>query len=153
MTYTKGTVIHIYGVSDSFGMTYHKELKATGATTIDGKAILTENKKGARKKFTLKDTFKSDQLLFTGEVPFKTDGETPTLKATGTGFTTSTIRMNACLNFTGDPAVIKDWIEHKNLNSAFTSYDYVVHVDGDKETPLYPEVPTSHAVIERMRNK
>ena len=58
---------------------------------------------------------------------------------------------NACLNFVGDSEIIKDYILYKNLNKEFTRFDEVIIIDGEKEIPLFPQVPTSHAVVERIR--
>ena len=149
----KGDLVSIFGVSDFMGSTTHKVIKATGDYTADGKPIFTDNKKGARKKYTMRSLDKKDMLVFLGDAPFKTDGEVP-VSLRGDGIFTSTMmRGNACLNLVGDPVVIKDYILNKNLNTSFTCFDYVliIDVDADKETPLFPDVPTSHAVVERVR--
>ena len=147
----KGDVVNIFGIGDFMAQTTHTAVKATGQYTADGKPVFTENKEGARKRFTLRE-FKKDTLVFLGDVPFKTDGETELGGGEGV-FTTRMMRGNACLNFTGNPAEIKEWIETKNINKNFTAYDAVIHIDGEKETPLFPEVPTTHAVVLGIREK
>ena len=88
--------------------------------------------------------------MFLGDAPFKADGEV-VIDRPGSVFTSKIMRGNACLNLVGDPAVIKDWIMNKNLNASFSRFDSVILIDGEKETPLFPDVPTSHAVVLRIR--
>ena len=144
----KGDVLTIIGISDFMETTTRASVKATGITTSDGRQIFTENKKGARKKFTLR-AFGNEKIVFKGEVPFKIDSEVE--RPDGKGFTVRKFSGNACFNFVGDPNVIKDYVSYRNLNTAFTKYDAVILVDGDKEIPLYPNVETSHAVVQRIR--
>lgn len=153
MNYPKGTIIHKFGVGSMMAQTTHTQVVSTGEQTSDGKLIVKENKKGARKRYVMRtDAIDNGTLLFIGDVPFKTDGETK-LPPDASSFSRTLMRGNACLNLTGDPAVIKEWIETKNLNPAFTRFDTVIHIDGETETPLYPEAETSHAVVLRMRAK
>lgn len=147
----KGDVLTIIGISDSWGATTKNQVKATGENTADGKAIFKENKKGARKMFTLRNLDAKDKLIFADDVPFLIDSEEKP-KSDGGMFVTQTIHMNACINLVGDAEVIKDWILNKNLNRSFTSFDVVILKDGEKETALFPEVETSHAVVARIRN-
>lgn len=148
----KGDLLTIIGISDFMANTSFNVVKATGDYT-DGKPILTENKKGARKKFTLRNLDKKDTLVFKGEVPFKRDFDVPKTGTSPSGFTSTIMRGNACINLVGDAAIIKDYVLHKNLNSNFTAYDTVLLIDVDKdaETPLFPDTPTSHAVVMRVR--
>ncbi len=148
-TLKKNDIVHIFGISEWMANTTHSEMKFTGDFTGE-KPIFKENKKGARKLFSLRTPEKEDQLVFIGEVPFKTDGETPGI-VRESGFTSSIMRGNACFNLTGDPQVIKDYVSHRNINKNFTRYDSVIHIDGEKETPLYPQVPTSSAPVQAIR--
>jgi len=103
---------------------------------------------GQRKMFYL-PKFNESALIFEGwDLPIKTDGD---ISIQGPVFKTSTMRGNACLNLVGDMQLIKEWVQSKNLNENFTRFDEVIHIDGDKETPVFPEVPTHHAVVERIR--
>ncbi len=150
-TLKKGDIITIIGISDWMATTTRNTLKATGLTTSDGKPVFTDNKKGARKKFTIRKLGRSD-LCFKGEVPFKLDSEVVTPGRPGdTIFSTQTFRGNACINLVGDPTLIKEYITSRNINPDFHAFDAVILIDGDKETPLFPEVPTTHAVVERIR--
>ena len=66
----------------------------------------TYREQGKRRKEFFLD-LPSDALVFDGwEVPFTADTD-------GGGM----ISGNACFNLVGDPAVIRDWIETKQLNS------------------------------------
>lgn len=146
----KDDILTIFSISDFMANTTKSQVRATGEYTASGQPIFKENKKGARKMFTLRNLDKKDTLVFLGEVPFKTDGEVKTVSATG--FTTSTMRGNACLNLAGNSKDIIYYIIHNNTNENFTAYDVVIHIDGANETPLFPNAPTSHAVVERIRN-
>lgn len=148
--FKKDEVVTIIGIGDFMAQTTKGQAKATGQTTSEGKPIFKENKKGARKLFTLRNLDKKDTLVFAGDVPFKVDSEAV---ITGQGLTTRIIRGNACINLVGDREVIKDYINNHNLNESFTAYDAVMLIVGDKEMPLYPEVPTQHAVVERIRKE
>ena len=150
----KGDLVTVFGISDWMGSTTHGTFKATGDYSLD-KPIFTDNKKGARKKFTLRPFEKPDQLVFLGDTPFKSDGEVTKPVVTAGCFTSTLMRGNACLNLVGDIEVIKDWVLNKNINKNFTRFDEVIHIGGgelETETPVFPEVPTSHAVVERIRN-
>lgn len=145
----KGDIVTIFGISDFMASTTHGEFKATGMVS-NGQAVFTENKKGARKKFTLRNLEAPDRLVFIGSAPFKTDGET---ELPGSGpFSSRMMRGNACFNLTGDPEVIKDWIQNKNINEKFTQFDSVIWINSEgKEIPLFPEVETNHAVVKSIR--
>ena len=150
----KGDIITIFGISDWMASTTHATFKATGDYSQD-KPIFTDNKKGARKKFTFRALDKNDQLVFLGDAPFMADGEVTIPAVPPSIFTKKVMRGNACLNLVGDPEVIKDWILNKNINKNFSRFDSVILISGEflnKETPLFPEVPTDPAVVQRIRN-
>ena len=93
----------------------------------------------------------ADVLVFDGwDVPFKPD-------TAGSGM----ISGNACYNLVGDPAVIRQWIETRQLNPKVGDEARAkilvwpekrdnVNAEG---TLLYPEIRTSHAVINRLKDK
>lgn len=59
--------------------------------------------------------------------------------------------INACLNIAASPEVIKEMV-NRNLNTEFSAHDQILSVeDPDAPVMVYPDHPTSHAVIERMR--
>lgn len=70
--------------------------------------------------------------------------------------------QNGTLNFVGDVQPIRSFLV-SNLNRAFKAYDLVIAVrfedDGAglitsrSDFPVYPEVPTSHAVVLRIRQE
>jgi hypothetical protein len=110
----------------------------------------TYRERGARPKEFFFD-LPSDALVFDGwDVPFTADTD-------GGGM----ISGNACFNLVGDPAVIRDWIETKQLNSEVG--------DGVKGTILvwpedrsnidvepkllYPELETRNSVIDDLKEK
>jgi len=143
----KGDLVTILGISSFMGNTTKTVIQYTGNLTSDGKQIFKEPKKGARKKFTIRP-FNDEVMAFVGDVPFKIDSEITTNDGV---FSSRIMRGNACFNLVGDSSEIKDWIMNRNINPDFKKYDYVLLVDGDKEIPLFPEVPTSHAVVARVR--
>jgi len=86
-----------------------------------------------------------DAAVFEGwEQPYRVDTErtdTPGMH---------TMSGNACFNFVGDPAGIRAWIESKQLNPNFRKDHALAHHDG-QETPVFPEMDTDHAVINRLK--
>lgn len=147
-TLQKNAIVTVIGIG-GFATTTKVTVVYTGQTDLSGRSIYKENKKGARKKFTFR-AFSKDTLVFEGEVPFKIDSEVT--QPSTNGFTSTLMRGNACLNLVGDPATIKDYITTKNLNENFSRFDSVLIINGRKEVPLFPEVPTNRAVVERIRN-
>jgi hypothetical protein len=53
--------------------------------------------------------------------------------------------------------LIKDFVENKNLNPRFERYDEVISIekgdgpDGEVEIPVFPDVPSHYAVVNRIR--
>lgn len=88
--------------------------------------------------------------LIDGDVRFSADGDR--------GFA-----GNACYNFAGTPEEIRELILTRNLNSEFTAFDSVLAIppgdeartwyDRKRETCAFPEEPTGHAVVQRIREK
>ncbi len=71
----------------------------------------------------------SDTLLFEGwDLPVKTDHELPQRDSSG-GASFVSFSGNAMLNLWAESiSVLKDWIEHRNLNPFFTDFDHVIYV-------------------------
>ena len=144
MKYTIGQRLTIFEISSMVAMTVKREIQICGE--LNDKVTFRIHGQG--KMFYL-PKFNESALIFEGwDIPIKYDGE---IETQGTYFKTSTSRGNACLNLVGDIQLIKEWVQSKNLNENFTRFDEVIHIDGDKETPVFPEVPTHHAVVERIR--
>ena len=144
MKYTIGQRLTTFEISSCMAMTVKREIQICGE--LNDK--ITFRIHGQRKMFYL-PKFNESALIFEGwDLPIKTDGD---ISIQGPVFKTSTMRGNACLNLVGDIQLIKEWVQSKNLNENFTRFDEVIHIDGDKETPVFPEVPTHHAVVERIR--
>ena len=102
-----------------------------------------------RKEFFL--DLPSDALVFDGwEVPFTADTD-------GGGM----ISGNACFNLVGDPAVIRDWIETRQLNSEVGDDVKGTILVWPEDRPnisvqpklLYAELKTSHSVIESLKEE
>lgn len=154
MKLNKGDIITIIGISDWMATTTRNEVKACGFLS-SGKEVFTENKKGARKKFTLRgdlENYDNNKLVFRNTYPFKISGEI-SRNDPNSLFTVTKMSGNACINIYGTPEEIRFSIEHNNINKAFTSFDSVIALDPDTdaETPVYPEVQTEHAVVKRIR--
>jgi len=122
---------------NSLAMTIMHQLEVTRILP-DSRVIV--KLKGKRKEFNMpapEDT----TLVFDGwDVPFKADSTDGPM-----------IRGNACVNLVGDPEIVKMYIDTKNLNDKFTTKDRVLICVGDKEFPLYPETPSTHPVVQRVR--
>jgi hypothetical protein len=153
-TLNKGDVITIIGISDWMAHTVKNEVKACGFLS-SGKEVFTENKKGARKKFTLRFLLHAaadDQLIFRNTFPFKIAGEIS--RQSTNGFTSTKISGNACINIYGTPEDIREHISRYNMNQNFNAFDRVFCTTEDSDefdTPVYPEAPTTSALIQGRR--
>lgn len=111
--------------------------------------------RGKRKGYILRDA-DDDTLIFEGwDLPVKVDSD---LKyADGS----SGWRGNACINLAGDPVMLKDYVENRNLNAKFSQDSkskILVHsAQGsmeDEGVPLYPDMDSSgHAPMQAIRDK
>lgn len=133
-------------IDSIMAMTHRQEITITQKKEIGGKAVYIYKNRGKRSEFIF-DVGRG--FVFEGwNVPFKVD--------TDVG---GVMRGNACFNFVGDPGVIRDWIDNKNLNpNARKEIALVVDVNklaGKEEELLYPELAekSGHAVIRRLLNK
>lgn len=149
--FKKDSIFTVISISDWMACTTKRMVKATGLFS-NGLPVFKDAKKGARKLYTIPSLFNSGTMIFAGEIPFKIDSEVKsTREGFGGVFETTTMRGNACYNFVGDPVVIKDYIRTKNLNETFSKLDAVVWIEGENEVPLFPEMETSHAVVQKIR--
>jgi len=151
MKLIKNDIITVVGISSWMAHTTRSEYKYYG--NYHGVDACTENKKGARKKFhTPKITDgEKDQLIFLNCKPFKIAGE---IARSSGGMMVTSFSGNACLNIHGTVEEVKE-IVAQNLNENFRAFDTVMAIDveTDESTPVYPEVPTGHAVVLRERAK
>ena len=130
----KLTVIRVNGMA----MCQKNEIKVTDANAAS--SFVHAVQRGKRKSGIFKVGV--EMLVFDGwDLPISTDF------SSGAGM----IHGNACFNLVGDAATIKDLIDTKNLNTAFDRKGECLLIVDGKETLLYPEVETHHAVIERLK--
>ena len=152
MQLNKNDVITVVGISSWMAHTTKTEYKYYG--NYNGVDACTENKKGARRKFhTPKLTHnEKDVLTFLNCNPFKIAGEIA--RESESGMIVTSFSGNACLNIHGTVEEVKE-IVAQNLNENFRAFDTVMAIDveTDESTPVYPDVPTSHAVVLRERAK
>jgi len=152
MKLIKNDIITVVGISSWMANTTRSEYKYYG--NYQGVDACTKNEKGARKKYHTPNLTNNekDVLTFLNCNPFKISGEIT--RDTGTGFTSTLTLGNACLNFYGTVEEVKD-IVAQNLNENFRAFDTVMAIDveTDESTPVYPEVPTGHAVVLKERAK
>jgi len=146
--FKKGDKVTMFFISDSMPMTVTCRWVATGQT-FNGQPYFKETSR-SRKEFTMRKEKMNEALIFAGhDLPFTTDAEAPA--KSDNGFTVRQFRMNALFNFAGDPDTIRDYILNKNLNPFFMSLDRINHVDGEKETLLFPHVnPSCRMVAEKQ---
>lgn len=149
--YKPGLRLTIIGIG-VIAQTQKQEIELVMAADRSGQPALAFKNRGKRKLFLFREP-DNDTLVFEGwDIPVKTDQE---LRRTD-GCTR--FSGNACINLAGDPAVLKEWIETKNLNPLFgdrLKSNILLHKaeDGcnDDGTLLYPELyEGGHAVINRI---
>jgi hypothetical protein len=92
-----------------------------------------------------------DAIVLDGwDVPFRTDTESG-----------GVCSGNACFNLVGDPAVIRQWIETRAVLPVSDQAKAKIVVQRGARTRcddsgaelLYPDIPTHHAVIDRLREE
>lgn len=135
-------------VSDSFGMTGQMELKLTRQMP-DGRWAYKQRNK--RKEYYF-PALKRDMLLFQGwDLPVKSQGHEK--HDIGGGLMSYTLSGNACLNLEGmEPQAMRQFIEANNLNPD-TDKAIIIHHKQGTETLLYPELETSHRIINDLKRK
>ncbi len=144
MNYTQGTKLTLIEISPWMAMTVKREIEITGE--LGGRT--TYKVRDKRKQFYLSPPTDST-LVFEGwDLPIRTDGEVIKI---GAVFSSTTSRGNACLNLVAPLELIKEYVLIRNRNEKFTRLDTVIRIDGEEEIPVFPDVPTSHAVVERIR--
>ncbi|MFT3991733.1 MAG: hypothetical protein QM680_10035 [Luteolibacter sp.] len=67
-------------------------------------------------------------------------------------------QCSATINIAGSPEQVRELVD-RNINPHFTAHDTILafphpwnEMENDEGIPVYPESPTRHAVIERIRN-
>ncbi len=152
----------IFGISEFMACTTKSEIKISQFS--DERPIFQNRGKGncmKKKQYYL--NLNKDSLVFKGwdNQPFQLQEEINV--DTGRGYTTSQFTGNAMLNFVGDPAKVKAFIEKENLNEDFARHDSVLvwnkegfEIKGTAsvETELiFPEAPTTSSMVDSLRNK
>jgi hypothetical protein len=151
-----GQKLTLIGIDDALAITHRIEIEIRGVQPPQPTGYRNEKtrlgtyrQRGKRQEFYL--TLAKDTLVFEGwDIPFQVDTD-------GGGMFSG----NACYNLVGDPAVIRQWIETRQLNPEVGDEARAkilvwpekrdnVNAEG---TLLYPEIRTSHAVIKRMKEK
>ena len=151
MKLIKNDIITVVGISSWMANTTRSEYKYYG--NYQGVDACTKNEKGARKKYHTPNLTNNekDVLTFLNCNPFKVAGE---IARRSGGMMVTSLNGNACLNIYGTVEEVKD-IVAQNLNENFRAFDTVMAIDveTDESTPVYPEVPTGHAVVLKERAK
>lgn len=142
-----GKKLTIFSISSMMASTTKIEATITGFDADRDQYIF--RKKKQRKQYYL-PKFDQNDIVFEGwDLPIQTDHEASNI-----------FRGNACYNLVGQPEIIRDYVDHKNLNPHFKDKANIVLIDPAKspngeeqESLLYPELPSTHAVIERIKNR
>lgn len=121
-----------------------------------GTAVL----KGKRKEFHL-DVNPASDLVFAGHGTVLVDGDVMSSDPAISRMVSHGFSGNACINLAGTVDEIRELITTRNLNPDFRKHDAVLALppadeartwyNHDKAEPVFPEVPTTHAVIRRIR--
>jgi len=158
MTFTKGEKYTVYRIDDFLAMTSTQEITVKDLDP-EGNAIYSL--RGKRKRFILRlesRSYASAPLKpFVGAVfrgwdqPIETD-VVASRHAAKSGEMSAVMRGNACFNFVGKPEDIRAWIEAGQLNPHFRK-GTVIAIEGEQETPVYPEIEAHHAVIARLKEQ
>ncbi len=154
MKYEIGNKYTVIGVGSMLAMTSKTEFKVKDLQE-DGSPIFTLAPRGRKLKLLPSD-WKTECLIFNGwDIELKIDADS---EGTKDGVFTSKLMLgNACFNFMGSADFVKNYIEKYNLNTNFSKWESILAhgdlvTDKDEDaTPVYPEVPTTHAVVNRVR--
>lgn len=139
-----GQKITIFGIN-WMAMTSRMEVTVRDVKE-EGKLVCEERPKPRQRNRKVYgfNVLKPDVLVFDGwDLPISCDS------ASFNGF-----RGNACLNMVGDLAVVRDYVKNRNLNPKFSRFDSVLLVTADLDAPeecVFPDAPTSSAIVERVR--
>ena len=150
-----GQRLTIITIDDALGLTHRIEIEIRDVQPPQPTGYQNEKTRlgicrmrGKRKDFAF--AIARDTLVFEGwDIPFRVDTD-------GGGMFSG----NACYNLVGDPAVIREWIETRQMNPgvgaearakilAWPAKRENINVE---PTMLYPEIDTSHAVINRLKD-
>lgn len=138
----------VIGISEVLALTTKTEIRVAKIDDA-GEPVIALRRKRTLHKF--RDGLGRDKLVFEGwDIPLKVDSEQEG---------SFVMNGNACFNFLGDAEGIRSFVSEKNLNEYFSRHDAIlahgerVRPGGDSAIPVYPEVPTTHAVIKQIREK
>lgn len=142
----------IIGIGKMLAMTWKDEIKVV-ALRNDNPIDPIFVQKGKRKKKVLgSDSWRTETLVFEGwDLALKIDSDQEHIDGC------KTMIGNACFNFMGKVEFVKEFIETKNINDYFNEKDHVL-AHGERVTDksgdiVFPEVPTTHAIILEKRKK
>jgi len=139
-----GQKVTIFGIN-WMAMTCRMEVTVRDVKE-EGKLVCEERPKPRQRNRRIFgfDVLKPDGLVFEGwDLPISCDSA-----AFGS------FRGNACLNMVGDFDLVRDYVRNRNLNPAFSRFDSVLLVTADLDGPevcVFPDAPTSSAIVERVR--
>ncbi len=121
-----------------------------------GTAVL----KGKRKEFHL-DVNPASDLVFAGHGAVLVDHDVMSSDPATSRMICHGFSGNACINLAGTVEEIRELIVTRNLNPDFRNHDAVLALppadeartwyDHSKAEPVFPDVPTSHAVVRKIR--
>lgn len=168
----------LIGISDSMANTTHDEIIVASLlpeplfrprysnSTQGNWRYGTFKLKGKRKEYYL-EIRTEDTLVFAGHGVVMRDWDLPRRNSGGGGFTVKKFAGNACINLGGTVEFIRQLVTEKNLNPAFQGHELVMAIpplgdgtygsenshDHDDGIPVFPETPSTHAVVTRIREK
>jgi hypothetical protein len=163
--FTEGQKLTIIAISEMMAHTTRSEIKLVSVLPEPERVGYQNAKlrvggfvnKGKRKPYYL--DLRADTLVFEGwDLPIIVDSELPAKPSTS-GMMVSGFSGNACFNLCGDPAVIRDFVDNRNLNPIFNPNErakiihagsLAEHLPGEGEL-LYPDIEIRHAVIDRIK--
>jgi hypothetical protein len=147
--------ITLFAIDEMLAMTHRYELEIRDVlqpTPVAGgrkQRVAIVRQRGKRRDQYL--DLAPDAILLDGwDVPFRTDTESG-----------GVCSGNACFNLVGDPAVIRQWIETRAVLPVSDQAKAKIIVQRTARTRcddsgaelLYPDIPTHHAVIDRLREE
>lgn len=168
----------LIGISDSMANTTHDEIIVASLLPVPEFRPRYSNSsqgswrygtfklKGKRKEFYI-DIRTEDTLVFAGHGVVLRDWDLPRRTSGGGGFTVKKFSGNACINLGGTVEFIRQLVTEKNLNPAFKGHELVMAIpplgdgtygsknshDHDDGIPVFPDEPSTHAVVTRLREK
>lgn len=140
---SEGDKITVFGIGGFMANTTKTEWTVMGK---EGDRYIGRPR-GKRKQYYI--ALDNEKIVLRGwDCPVKVDSE---IRVDEGSFTRSTFRGNACYNLAGVSIEQLKALIETQINPLFDKMAHILHIEGDKETIVYPELETSHAVINRMK--